>query len=119
MTSRIDGVWEFPQESEPLVDWLEGRLQGLYPHVESVQRTGPNTISIASKVRPAWTIVIAIILFPIGLLALLAKDRVTARIHAEAAPTGGTRVRLDGAVADAAARRLNECYQQLQQAAAA
>ena len=118
MAAGIDGVWDCPQQPEPLIDWLEGRLQGI-AHVESVQRSGPRTLNITSTGLSVWAIVVAILLFPIGLFALMAKDRFTARIQAETSSSGGTRIRLDGKVADAAARRLNECYAQLRAPATA
>jgi hypothetical protein len=110
--SDLSGSWTVPQEPEPIVEWLHGRLMGL-PNVQ-VYRSGPATLDVTSKYTPVWAIVVAVVLFPIGLLALIAKDSVTLRLHAAPGPAGGSVVWLQGDGSKHLSRRLQECYAQLQ-----
>ena len=107
----LNGSWTVTQEPEPIIEWLHGRLMGL-PNVHA-HRSDPVTLDVTSKYTPMWAIVVAILLFPIGLLALMAKESTTLRIHAESNASGGTRVGLQGNGSEPLSRRLSACYLQL------
>jgi hypothetical protein len=57
---------------------------------------GPNTMVITREYYSTWRIVVAIFLFPIGLIALASRDRVTASVVATPAESGRTRMQLMG-----------------------
>jgi hypothetical protein len=61
----------------------------------TARRDGPSRLLIREEWRPVWTYVVAVVLFPIGLLALMIKREAT--LAADASPTAeGTAVRLHG-----------------------
>ena len=67
---------------------------------------GCSTLIVTRSYVAAWRILVAVLLFPIGLIALIGKDHETATIAA--APDGGrTRVTLDGAFSGALIDRIN------------
>jgi hypothetical protein len=52
---------------------------------------------LARRVRPVWTFVVAVLLFPFGLLALLVTRTRTVTLHAQELPGGGARLLAEGA----------------------
>ncbi len=56
--------------------------------------------------RPAWTIYVAVLLWPLGLLALLRVKRVSAQVRAEPTEGGGTLVVVAGTLTQALRDRL-------------
>lgn len=75
-TARVRGA---PSE---VVDDLQLALSGL-PHT-TVDRGGPGSLTVVRQHIPGWAIVLAIIFFPIGLIALLAKTPSTGSVLADA-----------------------------------
>jgi hypothetical protein len=56
--------------------------------------------------RPAWTIYVAVLLWPLGLLALLRVKRVGLQVRSEPAEDGGTLVVVAGTLTQALRERL-------------
>jgi hypothetical protein len=52
----------------------------------SVSSSAPGQVMVVERWRPVWTIVVAILLFPVGLLALLVRHE--ARLVVNAVATG-------------------------------
>lgn len=63
------------------------------------RQTGARQLLVARSHRPRWTIVVAVLLFPVGLFALLVRDTRTCRLEVFDGPTGA-RVHLTGPLAD-------------------
>ena len=61
----------------------------------TARRDGPSRLVIREEWRPLWTYVVAVVLFPIGLLALLIKREALLVADASANPEG-TLIRLQG-----------------------
>jgi hypothetical protein len=75
----------------------------------TVATAGSGTIILTRRYTPTWAIIVAVVgilLFLLGLLALLVKETETLTITAAASPHG-TRVSITGVVSDAMATRLN------------
>jgi hypothetical protein len=58
--------------AEDVVDFIASEVAQYVGH--SFDQFGPSTWKISHRYTPAWAIVLAVILFPIGLLFLLVKD---------------------------------------------
>ena len=63
-------TWRCPQAPEPLLEWLHAEMSNT-KGVESVTRLQPNTLQVRAGVYPGWVVAVAILFFPLGLLALL------------------------------------------------
>lgn len=64
------------------------------------RQTNPRQLLVARSHRPRWTIVVSVLLFPVGLLALLVRDTRACRLEVFDGPTGA-RVHLTGPLAPA------------------
>lgn len=64
--ARLSGV--------PVATAVDGAAAALQQVATSVTRVGSTSFTVQQTRRPVWTIVLAVLLFPIGLLFLLVKD---------------------------------------------
>ena len=67
---------------------------------------GEDTARFERRHRPAWTVYVAVLLWPLGLLALLRVRAVSARVHVEPVEDGGTHVVVEGTLTAALRERL-------------
>ena len=72
----------------------------------SMNMAGANTVMLTRRYCPTWVIVVAVFLFPIGLLALLYKETETLTISV-AKVENGSRVMVSGTANPEVASRLN------------
>ena len=71
-----------------------------------VARSGPSNLTVNFEVLPGWSVLVAILFFPLGLLALLARRTESAVVIAS--PEGSnTRLRLSGPFSRVAVDRIN------------
>jgi hypothetical protein len=80
-------------------------LAGLPKH--TLNGVGGTTLVLARRYTAAWRVVIAILLFPIGLIALIGHDEETATVAAATTDDQRTQVTLRGAFSGSAIDRLN------------
>jgi hypothetical protein len=95
-----------------LADWLHDGLIGT-PHVQAILRPAPNTLDVQSDRIPMWAQALAILMFPIGLLFLLAKTTLTCRVVTSVDPAGGPQLHMHGKAHPAVNRRLRSLHRQL------
>jgi hypothetical protein len=105
-------VWECEQSPDTLLEWLQGRMVGA-KGVTGARRQSESILEITSESIPGWAIFLAIVLFPIGLIALMARNRHALLLRAEPKATGGSQLHLDGNISSGGMRRLVEVYNQL------
>jgi hypothetical protein len=105
-------VWECKQAPDTLLDWMQAQLVAA-KGVTGARRQTPTVLEVTSESIPGWSIVLAIILFPIGLLALMAKNHHTLLLRAERIEAGGSRLYLDGNVSSGGMKRLVVSYRLL------
>lgn len=67
---------------------------------------GSDTARFDRPHRPAWTIYVAVLFWPLGLLALLRVKRVSAQVRAEPSEDGGTLVVVAGTLTQALREQL-------------
>jgi len=81
-------------------------------HVTAVALSSPTSLDVTSAALPGWAIAVAILFFPVGLLALLAKSPRLLHMRAELADDG-TLLHIDGATTPGVQSRLVEIWNQL------
>ena len=89
----LDRDYFVPEDPEHALIRVAAGVAGI--REATAHREGPARLIVREVWRPMWTYVIAVFLFPIGLLALMIKRDAT--LIADAAPAaGGTNLRLHG-----------------------
>lgn len=89
-------TWLCKQQPDELLEWIHGRMVSAR-HVTAVTRPTPTTLDVTSAAISPWAKFVAVLLFPIGLLALLVGR--TARVlhmRAEPGPDGGALLHISG-----------------------
>jgi hypothetical protein len=89
------GSWETRKNASELREWIY-RTVAMAKGVTAINRPTADSIEIRSESLPVWTIVLAILLFPIGLLFLLAKDRAVMVVRVTDGPGTGSTVSVSG-----------------------
>jgi hypothetical protein len=85
--TRFRARWRAPvPRGEAAKDLLEYVVPPLHSYGYEVVQQTPEWIVFERRMRPAWTVLIAVLVFPIGLLALLHTER--ERIAIELVPRG-------------------------------
>jgi hypothetical protein len=97
-------TWDCAQEKDELLARV--RICMGNARNTAVTQPSPDMLEVRGAAHPAWTIWVAILFFPIGLLALLAKDQRVLLFHASPGPSGGTVLRIEGATVPATQRAL-------------
>ncbi len=93
-------------EASHVIDDLSLALAG--GRNSSFARTAPNSLTITDSVTPGWAVVVAVLVFPIGLLALVfANDHYTATIVADDEPGGRCTLRFGGSFSKRSVNRIN------------
>ncbi len=103
---------------EETIQRLLGSTAGTRDHTFNM--AGPNSLVITRRYIPTWAVIAAVVgvlLFLIGLLALLYRETEVLTITATEVP-GGTRVTLNGMATAELVARLNAVFQADQQVAA-
>ena len=70
-------------------------------------RSGDDSLTAARTYAPTWTIVVSVLFFPLGLLALLARKTVTGTVVVEGANDGTTTLTFGGAFHGTARAAIN------------
>src|SRR4051812_27176618 len=102
-------TWVCTQSADDLLNRIHGRMVGA-KHVESVVRSTPTTLDVSGAARPPWVPWVAILLFPIGLIAILVKEKRLLRFWAEDVGDGQTHLHVDGALVPGTRTALIELY---------
>jgi hypothetical protein len=76
------------------LDELAVAAGGLPAH--QLTMSGPSTMSVVRRYRPAWTVFVAIAFFPVGLVALVVRRERAATVAARRRSDGRTEITLDG-----------------------
>jgi hypothetical protein len=97
-TSEVQGA------PEAVMNELQLGLAGM--RHTTVHRGTAESMTLIRDQAAAWAIVVAIFFFPIGLLALVARERSTGTVIAEAGADGTTLLRIAGVFEPKAAKRL-------------
>jgi hypothetical protein len=83
-------TWRAPSSAEhTMAELMEHVAPPLARHGYTLEARSPYRLVFARSKRPVWTILVAIFLFPFGLLALLYRDReqITIDLHPEGRST--------------------------------
>lgn len=92
---------------EAAIDWLLGGLSGV-PSITDFQRDPQGRLHIHSQQVPWWAVLIAIFAFPIGLLALLAKEQLACEIRVFVDDAGHPQLAVSGRAHPTVSRRLKK-----------
>jgi hypothetical protein len=93
LVRHLDRDFVLPDDVDDALIRLAAGVAGI--REATAKRDGASRLVIREEWRPMWTYVVAILLFPIGLLALLIKRE--ALLFADASASAeGTRLRLHG-----------------------
>lgn len=90
---HLDRDYELPDEVDDALIRIAAGVAGI--REATAKREGASRLVIREEWRPMWTYIVAVFIFPIGLLALLVKRE--ALLFADASARGaGTLLRLHG-----------------------
>jgi Domain of unknown function (DUF1707) len=82
-------TWRAPSDPERVIhDLLRFVAPALNGHGYELRERTPDRLVFERSRRPAWTIVLAVLFFPLGLVALLHKDVARVAIHLSPAREG-------------------------------
>jgi hypothetical protein len=105
------GSWHCAQAPDALLDWLHGSMMGA-KGVMGASRPTVDSLEVRSQAIPAWAVIVAILLFPIGLLALMAKDQMALLVRVVPAAEGGSTLFLSGSASQGLSKYMATVYQQ-------
>jgi hypothetical protein len=84
---QVGFLYDEPPE-EALRDWIGYYAAWLAGHGYAMTSNGFNTVTYQRRYVPRWAVVIAVLFFPIGLLALLARSTANLVVSAGEEPSG-------------------------------
>lgn len=90
------GVWDCPKNDPgPLLDWVHAQLMTV-PGVTGATRPTPDSVELHTQMIPGWAVFVAILFFPIGLLALFAKQQMAMLVRVVPGENGGSVMYVNG-----------------------
>lgn len=92
---------------DAVIDWLLAGLSGV-PGIVDYQRTPQGRLQIRSERVQWWAVVVAILCFPIGLLALMAKERLVCEVRVFVDDAGRPQLAVSGSASGAVRSRLKK-----------
>lgn len=101
---HLDTEFVIAADVDTVLAYAAGSMAGL--RNASSEPGLPGHIVITETWRPLWTFVVAVVLFPLGLLALLSQSDAVLVVSAKAAGESGTQVRIIGRGHEAVCDRL-------------
>ena len=94
-------------DTDAVVDWLLAGLSGV-TNATDFQRIAPGRLQIRSERVEWWAVLIAIFAFPIGLLALLVKERMFCEVRIFVDDAGRPQLAVTGSANGAVRKRLKK-----------
>lgn len=106
------GSWHCAQEdTSGLLDWVNGVIVTA-KGVSASTRPTPDTLEVRSEQIPGWAVVLAIVLFPIGLLFLTAKERKVMIVRMTRDEAGGSTMWVSGDATNAVANAMRYVHRE-------
>lgn len=105
-------MWTFHIGQDEFLSWLHSGLTGVKT-VTSINRSSKTVLDLTTARIPVWAVVLAVFLFPIGLVCLVARQMQTFQVRTEDAGNGWTRIYLTGSLTHPLRARLLEVHQHL------
>jgi len=89
------GSWHCAQGALELLDWVHGVVVSAQG-VTGVYRPTVDSLEVRSEAIPLWVIIVAVVFFPVGLLALLVKEHMVMLIRVPPNLSGGCDIFISG-----------------------
>lgn len=94
-------------DTDAVIDWLAAGLSGVTSATD-FQRVAQDRLQIRSERVEWWAVLIAIFAFPIGLLALLIKERMACEVRVFVDSDGRPQLAVTGSANGAVRKRLKK-----------